>query len=199
MHELFVLYSFWSRPTYFVSFHHGYFVLDCILCLYSLIYFGRYVLRTITLCVVCLVLLCVPVPFPVLVTYYPGRISVVVCFGTCSPMLPCLRGRGPIIPIFYPPMGGPATESAQRGQLTLQVSTASARQDQALPQVSTASDQQDQALPKVSTYSVQLVRLVKKKGLLGPELGAYFCLKKGGGLSTDLPAKVSPPPSETLT
>jgi hypothetical protein len=89
-------------------------------------------------------------------------------------------------------------ESAQRGQLVLQVSTESAQRGQLVLQVSTASAQQDQLLLQVGASSVQLVHLVKKRAT-GPRTRSIFLSEAGGGgPSTDLPAKVCPP-SETLT
>jgi hypothetical protein len=69
----FVLDSFWSRPTYFVSFHHGYFVLDCILFIFFYL-FWQVCTSDHYPCVLCLVFLR-PTSFPCYLlsrTYFSG-------------------------------------------------------------------------------------------------------------------------------
>jgi hypothetical protein len=64
------------------------------------------------MCVVWLVFFYgVPLPFPVLLAYFPRSISVVVCFGHPLPYAALSTWQGTDHPHVCPPLGGPAAES----------------------------------------------------------------------------------------
>jgi hypothetical protein len=100
----------------FHIFHHGYLVFQCILCLNFQIFVTGMYFGLLLLGVVWLVLVS-PLSFRPLIAYFPELFlwwSVLNPPG--SPMLPYLRGRGPISPMFARLPAGRLPSKDQQGQ-----------------------------------------------------------------------------------